>query len=118
MSTKDEVAVFLRDFKVKLGVWGVIYRDERFKNTQTLLTLDIVPAARTKILEELEVTDYCEGPIEEKLYGGSMMWVFGKAVKGLEVYIKITMGIASNKVLCISFHVSEHAMNYPLKSEL
>ena len=36
MSTKDEVAVFLRDFKVKLGVWGVIYRDERFKNTQTL----------------------------------------------------------------------------------
>jgi hypothetical protein len=42
------------------------------------------------------------------------MWVFGKDVKGQEVYIKITLGKGSS-ALCISFHIAEHPMNYPFK---
>lgn len=63
----------------------------------------------------LEVKDYSKGPMEEKLYGGADMWVFGKTVKKKEVYIKITIGAMSNSVICISFHLAQHKMNYPLK---
>jgi len=43
------------------------------------------------------------------------MWVFGKMVRGTEVYIKITMGTFNNSVICISFHLAEHPLKYPLK---
>ena len=43
------------------------------------------------------------------------MWVFGKDVKGSEVYIKITLGPPNYRAVCISFHVAEHPMKYPLK---
>lgn len=115
MSTPLQIQSFLRDFKAKLSVWGVIYRDDRSKNTQTLLTLDITPLKRTEILKALQMQDYCEGPLAEKINNGAPMWVFGKKVNGEEVYIKITMGISGGKVICISFHIAAHKLVYPLK---
>lgn len=113
--TEAEVAFFLRDFKDKMKIWDVLFRDERGKNAQTLADLELRPIDRKVILEALEVHDYSEGPLEEKLYGGADMWVFGKNIKGHEVYIKITMGAMNSGVICISFHVAEYTMNYPLK---
>lgn len=115
MSTKSEVSIFLMNFKEKMKFWDVLFRDDRGKNSKTLLELELRPIERKTILEKLEITDYCDGPIEEKLYGGSDMWVFGKTIKKREVYIKITMGIQGSSVVCISFHLAEHKMNYPLK---
>lgn len=57
----------------------------------------------------------CEGPLEETQYGGSQMWVFGKTFRGKEIYIKITLGRPNTSVLCISFHIAEHKMNYQFK---
>ena len=59
--------------------------------------------------------DYSKGPVEEKLYGGADMWVFGKTIKNRDVYIKITMGPIGSSVICISFHLAQHKMNYPFK---
>jgi len=59
----------LQDFKAKLGVWGVVFRDDRGKNVQALLDLDITPIFREKILQELVAGDYHEGPLKETLYG-------------------------------------------------
>lgn len=115
MATKDEVEQFLQGFKEKMKIWDVLFRDDRGKNAQTLLNLELRPIDRKKILEELIAKDYAQGPLEEKLYGGSDMWVFGKEVKKQEVYIKITMGIPGASVICISFHVAEHKMQYPFK---
>jgi hypothetical protein len=115
MSTEAEVASFLKDFKEKMKFWDVLFRDDRGKNSQTLIDLELRPIERKAILEALETKDYSEGPMEEKLYGGADMWVFGKTVKKKEVYIKITMGAMGSSVICISFHVSQHKMNYPLK---
>ena len=42
--------------------------------------------------------------------------VFGKDVKGREVYIKITLGYQNGQTICISFHIAEHPMNYPFKT--
>jgi len=53
--------------------------------------------------------------MEEKLYGGAEMWVFGKVVKSFEIYIKISLGMSSTQVICISFHKAEYPMTYPFK---
>ena len=113
MSTKEEVATFLKDFKEKMKFWDVLFRDERGKNAQALVDLELRPIERKMMLEQLNVQDYSEGPIAEILYGGSAMWVFGKTIKKKEVYIKITMGALGTSVICISFHLAEYKMNYP-----
>ena len=115
MSSETEVAAFLKDFKVKMNFWDVLFRDDRGKNTQALVDLELRTIERKTILEALETKDYSEGPLTEILYGGADMWVFGKTIKKKEVYIKITMGAMSSSVICISFHLAKHKMNYPLK---
>jgi hypothetical protein len=115
MNSETIVASFLKDFKEKMKFWDVLFRDDRGKNAQALVDLELLPIERKAILETLETKDYSEGPLEEKLYGGAEMWVFGKTIKKKEVYIKITMGAMSSSVICISFHLAHHKMNYPLK---
>lgn len=115
MSTEKEVSLFLNNFKTKMGIWDVLFRDERGKNAQALAALELRPNERTTVLENLTTKDYSQGPIEEKLYKGSAMWVFGKTIKKQEVYIKITLGAMGTSVICISFHLAEHKMHYPLK---
>ena len=110
MATVQEINSFLQDFKTKLSVWGVVFRDDRGKNAQALLDLEITPVYREQVLRELLATDYQDGPKKETLHGGADMWIFGKTIKGQEVYIKITLGIAGAQVICISFHVAEHPM--------
>ena len=115
MPNPDEIQQFLNDFHLKLGIWGIVVRDDRGKNSQTLLDLEITKAERNKILASLKLADYCEGPLEDTLHKGADMWVFGKLVKSKEIYIKITMGISGAQVICISFHIAEHTMQYPYK---
>ena len=115
MSTEEDVLCFLNDFKEKMKLWDVLFRDERGKNAQTLMDLELRPIDRKAILEKLETKDQREGPIEEKLYNGADMWVFGKMIKKKEVYIKITMGAKSSSVICISFHIAQHKIQYTLK---
>lgn len=115
MSIETEVISFLKSFKEKMKIWDVLFRDDRGKNAQALVDLELRPIDRKTILEALESEDYSEGPLEEKLYGNADMWVFGKIVKKKEVYIKITLGTIGGSVICISFHLAQHKMNYPLK---
>jgi hypothetical protein len=84
---------------------------------QTLLFLEITPSSRKEIIESLTFEDYAEGPVNDILHKGSDMWIFGKTVKNYEVYIKITMGSPNNSTICISFHLSEYKMDYPLKKK-
>ena len=115
MKDRQEVETFLKKLKFKIDIFGIIYIDERHKNAQALLTLDISPSRRTEILKELKTEDYAEGPIEEKMRGFAQMWIFGKTIKEKEVYIKVSMGQLNNSAVCISFHIAEHPMTYPLK---
>lgn len=114
MAKKSDVEQFLKQFKVKLKVFDVVYIG-RNKNTQALLDMEWVPATRTKVLENLEAEDYCEGPLEETFHGSGNMWVFGRIVSGTEIYIKVAMGQQNNSVICISFHEAEHSLDYPFK---
>lgn len=114
MSSVEAVAAFLKDFKEKMKIWDVFFRDDRDKNLKTLVELELRPVDRKAVLERLEVEDYAEGPLEETLYGGASMWVFGKIIKKREVYIKISMGAPGSGVICISFHLAQHRMHHPL----
>jgi len=115
MISKEQVEEFLRTFKQKKKIFGILYRDDRGKNTQTLADLEIRPMDRDRIIENLNPEDYCQGPTDDILHGGASMWVFGKEVKKNEVYIKITIGYPSSGVICISFHISGYPLTYPFK---
>lgn len=115
LPTAAAVAQFLDDFHPKLGIWGVVYRDDRGKNGKTLLALEMTPDQRTQLIKSLKVEDCCEGPKKDTLNGGPDMWIFGKEYKGIELYIKVTMGLPGMATICISFHIAENPMRYPLK---
>ena len=114
---RSDIEKFLADFRQKMKVWDIVFRNDRQKNAQALLDLEITPAKRREIIEKLEADDYSEGPLPDTLNRLSPLWVFGKQVKKREVYIKITMGTVNCPVICISFHQAERPMNYPLKSK-
>lgn len=115
MVTREDVRAFLEQFNIKAQVFGILFRDDRPKNRQTLLQLDITPLQREMIVKSLVPQDYVEGPVIDELNKGGDMWVFGKDVKGREVYIKITLGYDNGQTICISFHIAEHPLVYPFK---
>jgi hypothetical protein len=115
VASEEEIKRFLKLFFEKRKIWQILFRDDRGKNTSTLSQLEISPNQRIAVIDKLEFTDYCEGPLLEKLNGGADMWVFGKVVKAKEIYIKISLGIEALSVICISFHIAEHPLTYPYK---
>jgi hypothetical protein len=115
MNDPHEVEKFLSCFKEKMEIWGILYRDDRGKNAQALLDLEISANYRTSVLRQLKVEDYSEGPVPDTLYKGSDMWVFGKIIRDKEVYIKISLGLENAEVIVMSFHIADHPIKYPLK---
>lgn len=116
MATKEQIEDFLKRLKEKIKVFDIIFRDDRGKNLQTLATLEITPVYRKQVVLSIEPKDYVEGPIVDTLNKMGEMWVFGKNVKGQEVYIKITLGQPNSSTICISFHIAEHPLNHPFKN--
>lgn len=117
MVTRENVQGFLDQFQAKLKIFGIIYRDDRGKNQKALEELEIVPSYRKIIIESLIVEDYVEGPVVDTLNRLGEFWVFGKDVKGREVYIKIMMSEYIPQTICISFHLAEHPLKYPFEKE-
>jgi hypothetical protein len=112
-TAESDVESFLSDFKTKMNVFEVIYKN-RNKNLQALADLEISSAKRTEILKSLEVKDYYKGPSKDRDEGPDL-WEFGKIVKGKDVYIKVHMGNENRPVICVSFHLAERAIIYPFK---
>lgn len=115
MVTIEEVKAFLDQFNIKAQVFGIRFRDDRPKNREALLELEITHLQREVIVKSLVAEDYVEGPVIDVLNKEREMWVFGKDVKGREVYIKITLGYDNGQTICISFHIAEHPLEYPFK---
>jgi hypothetical protein len=115
MITKKEVESFLNELHTKMKIFGILFRDDRGKNQATLQELEIVPSYRTVVIENLRVEDYVQGPVVDELNRLGEMWVFGKDVKGREVYIKVMITGVTSQTICISFHIAEHPLIYPFK---
>ena len=115
MTSRNQIEAFLKELKSKVEIFGLIYHDNRGKNAQAILDLNITPVKRTEIIKKLEPEDFSEGPINEVMMGLLPMWIFGKMVNTSEVYIKISLGNINSQAVCISFHLAEHPLNYPFK---
>lgn len=113
MKRKEEVEEFLRQFKPKMSVWGVLFLD-RGKNVQSLKDLGLTPQMREEVVREIVAEDFCEMIYDTVGHLGEM-WVFGRDCNGRELYIKISLGQPDSKTICISFHIAEHPMNYAFK---
>ena len=115
MVTIEEVKAFLDQFNIKAQVFGIYFRNDRGKNMEALKHLAISAFQRELIVKSLQAQDYVEGPVIDVLNKEKEMWVFGKDVKGREVYIKITLGYDGGQTICISFHIAEYPLKYPFK---
>jgi len=117
MATKQEVELFLNQLKDKIKVFEVAFRP-RGKNLDDLAELDITPIKRLEYLMNLKAEDYYGGA-KKDTYDPTKpdYYEFGIQVKGKEVYIKISPGLPNKMVDCMSFHIAEFPMNYPLKTE-
>ena len=117
MATREEVEAFLKEFHQKMKIWEIRIRDDRSKNTQALLDLELSPVQRIRIIEALTTIDYSKGPDTDVLNAGAPLWIFGVVVKKCEIYIKVSVGKPGREVICISFHPSERPMKFPLKGK-
>jgi len=115
MITIEEVKAFLDQFNIKAEVFGIVFRDDRPKNRKALVQLDLTQLQREVIVKSLLPQDYVEGPVIDVLNQKGEMWVFGKDVKGQEVYIKITLGYENGQTICRSFHIAKRPLTYPFK---
>lgn len=117
MITKEQVESFLEELHTKMKIFGILFRDDREKNRNTLQELEIVPSYRKVVVENLRVEDYVQGPVVDELNRLGEMWVFGKDVKGREIYIKVMISGTTSQTICISFHFAEHPLVYPFKEK-
>ena len=115
MAEKREVGRFLEDLKEKIRFFEIRFRP-RDKNLQALADLDITATKRLEYIMNLRVEDYYAGP-KNDTYDMALpdYFEFGIQVKGVEVYVKISMGLSNKPVDCMSFHPAEFPINYPLK---
>ena len=63
----EEVGRFLEQFNAKVKVFGILFRDDRAKNKEALLELEITPLQREVVVKSLQVQDYVEGPVIDEL---------------------------------------------------
>ena len=117
MVTKEQVESFLNELHTKMKIFGIIFRDDRAKNRETLEQLNIVPSFRRVVIENLKTEDYVQGPVVDELNRLGEMWVFGKDVRGREIYIKVQIVDTTSQTICISFHFAEHPLIYPFKEQ-
>lgn len=115
MITRIKVEHHLKEIKLKMDIFGILFFDHRGKNQQFLLDQEIAPSKRKEIIRRLKVEDYVDGPLEEQMHNLPEMWVFGKQWKETEIYIKISLGRKDSSVVCISFHDAEYPLSYPFK---
>lgn len=114
---KDEVRYFLRAFKAIAASHGVHFVD-RDKTDRTLIYLGLTRANCKEELMSLSVLDYTSGPDPDfSKPDRAPLWVFGKILKGEEIYIKLKVveGPARDSAICISFHIAEEPLSYPFK---
>ena len=117
MIPRQQVELFLKDLIDKIKYLDIAFRP-RDKNLDALAELDITPIKRIEYLFNLRPEDYYSGPNKDTYDPGKPdYYEFGIQIKGKEVYVKISPGLPGKRVDCMSFHIAEFPMTYPLKNK-
>lgn len=117
LSTKDEIEIFLHEFR---RCWdGNIVPRKDTGNEKTLTELGITIRQRAEEVRQLTYKDYFRGPSEDHVSQKQEWWEFGKMVDNQEVYIKIkiyTSDSGERRGKCMSFHFPNKPINYHYKA--
>lgn len=113
----ESIKAFLVEFKeivINRGL-DVIPRVE---NMEALAELGLTKKNRKNEILTLSVEDYCSGPEPDDERPGHV-WVFGKQINGVNVYIKLKIAQAGEKKIakCLSFHAAKFPMCFPYKEK-
>lgn len=105
---------YLQELRTKLDFpYELIFADREDFN-KSIRKLGMRPIEIPDVLRSLEPEDYSEGPHQH--FGGPLeYWVYGKEVKGIEIYIKIVVNTKRGIIICVSFHESIRPMTFPLR---
>lgn len=87
----------------------------RAENLATLANLGITREHAKSLVLGLKPDDYVSGPDPDHNNPSLDLWVFGLGVDGSEVYVKLQLLVNENQCVCVSFHVAERPMHYPLR---
>jgi hypothetical protein len=107
---------FLLEFKKAVTSASGVYLVPREDSLATLQHLGLTKKNLEEILLSLSVADYCRGPEADRDREGQL-WIFGKRLRGHEIYIKLKVAMVAGKKIakCISFHVAKYPLSYPCK---
>lgn len=91
---------------------------KRKENEDTLIKLGYLHTHFLEVILELTYKNYCNGPEMNVSNTGNSkgaIWVFGKNIDSIEIYIKIHIVPqgSKNQCICISFHEATRKLNYP-----
>lgn len=93
--------------------WVLVRRDE---NLRCVTELGLNYDGLESLILGLSVTDYCEGPLDDRDFPGEL-WVFGKVIEEREIYIKLRLAVlgSSRLVRIVSFHEARESLYYPYR---
>lgn len=86
------------------------------KNTITITRLELTTSDIKEAIMSLSPLDYCDGPCQDPKIKGDV-WIFGKEVRGEELYIKLKLSGDSRfrQLKVLSFHEPERKLHYYFK---
>jgi len=116
-SSRSDILSFLSELKDALKNDCAIFFNQNQKNFSTLMKLDYDVSDVKRELLALEIQNYSETVFDTNNNDPPLLFVFGKMIMNKEVYIKLKVRAHGKNIttLCISFHFSEHSMNYPYR---
>jgi hypothetical protein len=113
-----DVERFLAEFRCIAESGRGIDLIPRAATNQTLVELGLTAKTSKQEILDLTPEDYCAGPEADQDQRGTV-WLFGRVIQGQEVYIKLKIARAGGVKIakCISFHIAEHRLRYPLRGK-
>jgi hypothetical protein len=114
---RKQIHTFLIEFKRAVTQGSGVMLVPRHDTKVTLAHLGITKRNLEEILLTLSVDNYSSGPETDRDRGGDI-WVFGKQIRGYEMYIKLKVTeVSGTKIAkCISCHIAKYPMKYPCKT--
>ena len=122
MPTRQEVALFLSDFKAAVSLGYVHWLNRADETKAPLSGLEITRNQALDYLQSLTPDNYSKGPKPDDFDETRLVWTFGCDVDSTEAYIKLTMKPDPRRMTVVnalfwSFHEAEHPLNYPLRED-
>ncbi|MCK4373064.1 MAG: type II toxin-antitoxin system MqsR family toxin [candidate division Zixibacteria bacterium] len=117
VASRDQIEKFLAKV-VDCVEKGQFYYVNRSANLRTAAELEISQVVVVDVVQNLTYKDYYRGPRSDPERSYESVCEFGTTIDETEVYIKLALVERYKHMICncISFHIPERPIEYPLKN--